>query len=220
MEDNKTYAWRYLLAFIIATALFIIIFLTTYSISYLNYKGIEKENTLIQKYIKDFESYLNKNSCDESIITDSTIKLDEVVSRLSILETRFGKSDSRVLEQKKIFSQLSYKHLQLVKKFIEMCNADITTFIFLYSNEEDYKKESERIGVILSTLKNKYKTKAMIYSYDSNLDSDPILKIKKKQDIKEVPIVVIDEKYSQKVKNIDDLEQHIIIKMNIINLAS
>ncbi|MEK6934195.1 MAG: hypothetical protein AABW75_04955 [Nanoarchaeota archaeon] len=212
MERNKPYIFRYLFAFFIATILFVMIFVVAYWISYLNYKGISKENALITGYIVDFERYINESTCSDKILAESTIKLDIVVSRLGILESRFGKDDPRVLEQKELFSQLSFKHFQLVKKLIDLCDADITTFLFFYSNEKDYEDESEHVGVILSTLKNKYKALVMVYSYDFNLNSDLIKKIKTQYNVNKAPIVVVNEKEVVQTRNIDDLEQYILNK--------
>ncbi len=209
MQDKKVYLGRYILAFTIATILFVLVFLISYSVSYLNYKTVSNENSLIINYTKDLENLLNDKTCSDNLLVESSEKMDAIVTRLGILETRFGKHDFRVLEQKKLFSELSYNHFQIVRRLIKECDADITTLIFFYSNEKSYEKESVRTGIILSTLKNVRKSRTMIYSYDFDLDSDLISKIKMQYNITEAPIVVVNEKIVTKISNIDELEKYL-----------
>ncbi|MEK6928613.1 MAG: hypothetical protein AABW65_01500 [Nanoarchaeota archaeon] len=216
MEDIKQAAGqsvpisRYLLALVMATALFVAVFLAVYSISYLNYEETVAEQNIIRTYISDFDSLLIlQKSCDVSVLVQASEKLDRVGWRLSLLETRFGKNDARVLEQKSSYNELEVRHLELVKLFQQQCKIPFVPILFFYSNKEEHKDESERVGFVLSTLKRKSPEKVMIYSFDYNLKSELIRELKEKYRVKEAPIVLVNESYFAKVSNIDELLPYI-----------
>ncbi|MEK6800727.1 MAG: hypothetical protein AABY10_02250 [Nanoarchaeota archaeon] len=212
MKDRPAYGARLILAFLVATLIYIIIFSLASSVSYLNYQKINITNNIIKNYNIELEKYLNDSSCDENIFVESSEKLDDAGSKLSLLETRFGKNDFRVLEQKIIYTDLEYKHYTIMKKLKEKCSTDLKIVLFIYSNSKNEEKESEKVGNILSALKNKYKSKLMIYSFDSNLQSKIIQNLKLEYEIDNVPTVVYDSKIIE-VNDINDLE-NVIFQSN------
>ena len=65
-------------AFIIATLIFVIIFVIANSVSYLNYQYIANQNNLIGESIGVLENYPAFESCDDSSLFLASEKLDEV----------------------------------------------------------------------------------------------------------------------------------------------
>ena len=100
-KKNKIYVLHYLLAFLIASFLFTLIFLFTYSVSYINYSDISDQNNYISDSILRLQSAIKNNQCATDLLLNASVRLDIVGSRISLLESRFGKTDERVLEQKK-----------------------------------------------------------------------------------------------------------------------
>lgn len=206
MNANRPHLWTYLLSFLIATILFIIIFSVAYSVSYSNYKSISENNNIINNSINRLNIYLAQEGCDYNLLRNSSELLDLVGSRLNLLETRFGKNDLRVLDQKKLYSQLQFEHFQIVENFNAKCDTNFTTIIFLYSNNAPADKSSENVGEILSTLKNKYPGKLMIYSFDYNLNADTINRIKINYNITSAPVIVVNNDHPIIINNIDQIE--------------
>lgn len=207
-KDN--YLGKLLLSFIITLWVFSVIFLVSNYFSVLNYQGIANQNSLLNKSLRDMDSLLNKSgiSCDSSLLFDSSEKLDIVGSRIALLEERFGKNDLRVLEQKKVYTDLELKHSKIIENFNELCSFNYSIFSFFYSNDNDMSVESDRVGFILSTLKNSFPGKVMIYSYDFNLNYESIDNLKDKYNLTSAPMVVVNGN-SIYPENIVQLEKYL-----------
>ena len=198
--------WRIFLAFLIATFLFVMIFVFANSVSYLNYQNINKSNNLIERYILEINRSVESFSCSDQILYESSRKLDDVGFKMGLLEKRFGKDDKRVIYQKNLYSMLEIEHLNVVKLLNERCNAELETIIFFYSNHEDLQDSSENMGKILNTYKTKYLDQVMIYSFDLNIDSDFMIKLKGIYGVETAPIVIYGEEHKFYLENIDQLE--------------
>jgi len=199
---------RLLLSFILATATFIIILLIASGVSYYNYQKISSQNNEIIEYLNQIDILLNMSvaDCGEDILIKSSKILDEVGGKLSLLETRFKKNDPRVLEQKKLYSEIELKHLSIIKQIEKLCQKNYTKIIFFYSNYKSLEEESSRMGFILRAFKNKNPEQIMIYSFDYNLDSETIQNLKKEYNITSAPIIVINDQNKLYVKNLRELD--------------
>ena len=195
-------------AFIIATLIFVIIFVIANSVSYLNYQYIANQNNLIGESIDVLENYPAFESCDDSSLFLASEKLDEVGKNMGLLEQRFGKQDRRVLEQKKLYSILEYRHFELVKEFSENCSKDYITILFFYSNENEKELASETVSHILSLFKGQNEKKVMIYSFDYDLDSEFINQLKKDYEVDFAPKISINEGVPFYPRNIEDLDNY------------
>lgn len=207
-QKRDKYRGRLFLAFIMTNIIFIFIFLFSFSISYLNYQNINSQNNLIDEYLQDLSEDILKLNCENKFLLESSEKLDNVGARLSLLETRFGKKDSRVIEQKELYVRLEIKHFEIIKKIQNICGKNFTTILFFYSNDEVYEKESEIIGFILGTFKNKDPEKIMVYSFDYSSESEPVKLLKEKYGIKNIPIVIVNERDMIFIDSIDDLDYY------------
>ena len=207
VRNNRTpYLRRLFLAFVIATIVFILIFSVAYSVSYLNYKGITTENNIILDALNRLDHVLEGESCDDLLLFQSSESLDLVGSKLSLLEKRFGVNDPRVLEQKKLYTDLEMKHFLIIKGFNENCGRDFLPIFFFYSNAQNKQDDSELISSILSSFKRSHSSRVMVYSFDSNLDHEGISKLKERHGLIEVPVVVVNESEVVYIRNIRDLE--------------
>jgi len=199
---------RLIASFIIATVLFIIIFVFASSISYLNYQKIENQNNIILVYLEEMDALLLKQNCNNEILLKSSEILDQVGGRLNLLETRFGKKDPRVLEQKSLYTAIELKHLEIIKQFQSQCNEDFITILFFYSNNKPFNKASENVGRILSTFKRKDLENRMIYSFDYNLNIPPINNLKQGYNLTIAPIIIVNNNEPEQINNINDLDKY------------
>ncbi len=209
MKPTRNYYLKKMFyAFILTNIMFLIIILTSLSVSYLNYNNIKSKNSVILESLNKINQ-LSILNCDDSVLLKASELLDETGIKINLLEIRFRKDDYRVLEQKSIYTALELKHYELIKKLKTECEKDFVTILFFYSNKKEIQEESEKVGFILSTFKNTAPERIMVYSFDADLESEHIKKIKEKYSIEKTPIVIINEKESIEISNIRDLERYL-----------
>ncbi|HOW37218.1 MAG TPA: hypothetical protein PLK34_03140 [Candidatus Pacearchaeota archaeon] len=210
MKSTRKNPWKlYLLSFVITTIIFITVFLFSYSISFLVYQKANSNVHIAKVYIQDLEGMLENVTCTEQTLFDSSEKLDFVGDQLSLLETRFSKQDVRVLEQKRLYSELQLAHFKIIKELNKKCDQKFIILFFFYSNSPSLQENSERVGYILSTFKKENPNKIMIYSFDTDLNYDIIEKLKQDYNVTQIPEVVINEKQNLVLENINQLEVYL-----------
>jgi hypothetical protein len=208
MERRKIQSKRrYILAFIIGTLIFIIGFMLTYSISYLEYQRIS--NMQGEVSYKIFQNKLRYSFFDEDIC--SLDSLSEISASLGFqgrviddLEKKLGKNDEKVLFRKKFYTLIELEHFEFVKEINKKCRAGIPTILFFYSNEKEDAERSEEAGNLLSVVYRR-NPDLMIYSFDINLDSELITSLKEKYRIEESPTIIIDGRL--KIVNPENIEK-------------
>jgi|SRR3989338_7502096 len=210
MPKRELYLSRYIASFIISTFVFLMFFLIANSVSYLNYREISSENNLILQSISHFDGVLSEFTCNEGLLIDSSDKLDRVASKLTLLEKRFGKKDSRVLEQKKLYSELEYRHFNIVEKFNSVCNNSYVTVLFFYSNLNDRESESERMGFILTAFEREDADNVMIYSFDYDLNTSVTASLVMTYNVTRVPVAIVNGRDALYVRNIRELERYLV----------
>jgi len=157
----------------------------------------------------DLERQLLSSSCDTFNPHLLSSELNNIGSIVGILEDRFGKQDEKVLEQKKIYTMLEVQHFLLINDYNNKCEGNIQNILFFYSNQEEFKESAEKIGYILSSIKNN-NPEIMIYSFDYDLDSNLIEILKNKYFIEKPNTLVINQKTTvSMIKNIEDIENHL-----------
>jgi hypothetical protein len=184
---------RYLLAFIIASAAFVVFFALAHGISYLSYQSLDRHTDLIASSVEQFEGVLANFQCDPSLHVAASSRFDLIASKLSLLEKRFGKNDPRLIGVKMNYSDLEYRHFLITQRFNHECDtANFTSIFFFYSNRDRVLQgQSERMGFILTTLQRAYPDKVIIYSFDADLNSSIVTNLKRQYDIGQVPSVVV-----------------------------
>lgn len=199
---------RILLSLLITTLIFSAGFLTSFLISYSRYQSIN----LAQERIKyelmgiDLERELLVASCPKFKAGTISEELGEMGAFMGILEERFGKTDSKVLEQKKIYTLLQLKHFQLIKSYNDACSGEIKSILFFYSNDKVFEQDAERKGRILSNIK-KNNQEVMIYSFDYDLDMNLIKLLIEEYNITQPNTLVINEEIKlERVYNIEDID--------------
>lgn len=97
----------------------------------------------------------------------------EIGNILGMLETKLGKQDPKVLEQKKMYNKVQLSTLNLVKNINENCDYDWDIIVFFYTNNKtselgDYELGSLQ-GSVLDTIYQADKENIRIFSIDAEL---------------------------------------------------
>ena len=203
---------RYLLAWGIGTLIFIAVLLLSYSISYLEFNRISNSQGLTAYSI--FENKLIYSFPDENICSQESFrKVSEDLGFqgriIDDLERKFGKNDAKVLFQKKFYSVIELEHFYFVNLLNEKCNSGINTILFFYSNLEEDSEESNRVGDLLSVAYNRNEN-ISIYSFDVNLDSLLIKKLKEEYGVEKSPTIIINKEHKiTSPQNIEEIETYL-----------
>lgn len=211
MENRKIQSKRrYVLAFIIGTLIFMLGFIITYSISYLEYLRIsDVQGALSYEIFQDKlkYSFFGEDICSLSSMKKISEDLGFQGRIIDDLERKLGKNDERVLFRKKFYTLVLLEHFEFVNTLNKNCNITIPTILFFYSNEEKEAKESEDLGELLGAVYQRNQT-LVIYSFDINLDSRIITDLKGKYNITEPNTLIINNKKRiSNPKNIKEIEK-------------
>lgn len=202
---------RAILAFLIATFVFLTGFLIGYSVSYLKYQELSRKQEDIRYSLLSLD--LEKEfleSCDSFVFQTISFEFDEMGNILRILENRFGKRDARVIEQKKKYTLLEVQHFLNIKNYKEKCDSNMNTILFFYSNIEPYDTRSERVGYMINALKTKNPEEIMTYSFDYDLDTNMIKILKNVYNITSPNTLIINEEIRVEMfESIEDLEKYL-----------
>src|SRR3989344_2033064 len=178
---------RYLAALLIGTFVFILVFFITLGISYLEFQRFS--NLQFDTSYKIFEQEV----CSEELPLEFTNNLAFQGGLIDELERKLGKRDSSVIERKKFYTLVEVEHLEFIRIMKEKCNRNIKTILFFYSNEPDYIDRSEEVGKTLNAILSQ-DDNLIVYSFDTNLDSTLIKKLREKYGVEEPITIIINEK--------------------------
>lgn len=200
---------RIILAFIIANLIFLAGFYWSYSLYNNRYQSIaiDQEKIRYDFLSLELEKQIIVSSCSIFDFYSYSQELDNMGSSISLLEEKYGKNNQKVLEQKKIYSMLEIQHFLLIKNYNENCKPKNNILLFFYSNGKGFIEQAEKIGYIITTFKQKTNS-TMVYSFDYNLDTSLIKTLKRKYNITEPNIVIINEKTKlTNIQNINDINK-------------
>ncbi len=205
-EGKEINVPRVIIAFIISLSVLVFVFLAGYMVSFLNYQKVSSiQDTLKTDLLNTQLSGEFLLNCNEDAFNVFSEELDRTGSLLSILETRFGKNDENVIEQKKTYTLIEIQHFIIVKEYSEKCNKDMDTILFFYSNSDEYENRAEEIGKILGSVKEDNQN-LMIYSFDYDLDLGIIELLKKSYEISGPNTAVLNEKiHIENIENSRDI---------------
>lgn len=203
---------RYIISFLIGTAVFILVFALTYSLSYLEFGRVSNLQADLAYDI--FEDKLDYSLFGDEICDDKSF--DKVSRDLGFqgriiddLERKLGKQNEKVLFRKKFYTLIELEHFDFINLLNEECDRNIQTILFFYSNEESNIKDSGDAGKLLSVVHSKTEN-LMIYSFDINLDSDLIEKLKEKYNVERSPTMIINGEFRvENPQNLLDVEAYL-----------
>jgi len=199
---------RYFLSFLIGTIVFLLIFALSYYISYIEFQRISNlQGTTAYSIFEDKLDYslFEEEMCSEKNFQNISDSLHFQGQIIDALEKKLGKNNQGVLFRKKFYSLVELEHFEFVRAYNEKCNKNINTILFFYSNQEKDIKKGEDVGTLLGSVYEKNPDNLIIYSFDINLDSDLIRKLKDRYNINYPNTLVINEFYE--IVNPESVEQ-------------
>ena len=209
MENRKIQSGRrYFWSFVIATVLFVLVIYSSYFFSYVELKRVSNlQEDVAYEIFEDKLDYtlFEKNVCGGEVFEEVSKDLNFQGRIIDDLEKKFGKNNEDVLFQKKFYTLVELEHLEFINILNDQCDLGMATILFFYSNEEKGIEQSEEVGRLLNTVYARNSDSLLIYSFDVNLDSNLISKLKLKYDISESPVIVVNEKI--KIFNPQNLEE-------------
>ncbi|MFA4953343.1 MAG: hypothetical protein WC584_03910 [Candidatus Pacearchaeota archaeon] len=194
MERKIQSKKRYLWSFIIGTAIFIIVFLVSYSISYLEFQRVSNLQGNIAYDIFEHKldySFFNLGTCNNESFKKVSEDLGFQGSIINDLEGKLGKENKVVLEKKKFYTLIELEHFEFVNMLNKDCGTKVNTILFFYSNDKDDVVKSEDTGRLLDVLYSKNTDNLVIYSFDVNLESDLIKNLMEKYHVETSPTLVV-----------------------------
>ncbi len=192
---------KYLIALIITLAVFIIGILIGTLVTEKRTKFLELSS---REQKIDFDSlqlqylYLTtlsdrcpavNKALEESInrLEQTRIKLENYLSQ----SFTSNNIDFSLIKREYMLAEMRYWLLALQTK--KLCKGDSVSLLFFYSNNNCDDCGSQ--GLILTYLKDKFRDKLLIFSFDSDFTQEPMLTIfKGSYNIKDVPTVIIEDK--------------------------
>ena len=210
IKEKHPYKKNLIIALVLGTLLFVGVFLFGYAYSNYNSQKLSQSQEELRYNLLSFEveKELIEGDCEGFNPYFFTGEMDHMGSVIGILEERLGKRDARVLEQKEVYSLLQARHFLYIKEHNEDCNENVSNILFFYSNRKDYKDDAEKLGVMLSSLKNQ--EEVMIYSFDYDLEGNLLKILKEKYNVSRPNILVINGKtFLNKFENVEDIRKHL-----------
>ena len=203
---------RYILAFVIATVIFVAGFGFTNIITYLEYQRVSSlQGPTSYQIFQDKLQYslFGADICAEDTYLKISKDLSYQGQMIGDVEEKLGIDNPNVLFRKKFFTLIQIEHLEFVKLINQECNKDINIILFFYSNKKQDLDESEKLGDILGSIYQRNKENMVLYSLDMNLDSEIIESLKEKYNVTESVVILNEEQRFTKINNIREIEEHL-----------
>lgn len=203
-QNNK----RYIIAFVIAAAIFGTTLLTSNMLDNARLEQIRAIQENIATDILSLETQfelLSELSCrdirENSVLSE---ELSDVSRRVAYTEEKLGTDNAEVLRLKRQYTLLQIKDLLLMKKVSQKCGLEPVFILYFYSNEQDCP-DCERQGYALTALAEEY-PQLRIYSFDYHLDLPALKTLLTVNDLNgELPALIIDEKPYYGFKSMEEL---------------
>lgn len=130
--------------------------------------------------------------------------------KMSYLESRFGKDNKDIIEQKKIYELIEIRTLLLLEKIKQECKEDLITILFFYTNNKDdekgsWKKCSDQ-GYILDAV-YKQDPRINIFSFDINIKNPATDTLRQNYNITKVPSLVIEGKLYEGRMSLESIKE-------------
>lgn len=207
MIDSK----KYLVAFLITAVIFGTAVLAS---SILTNKKVEDVRAIENRVALDILSsetqfaLLAETSCRDIGPGFLSKELGPLGERLSYAENTSGFNDEDVDSLKRSYFLLEIKDYLLMKRLTEKCGIRPTFILYFYSTEERCE-ECERMGYVLTALRNKYPD-LRVYSFDYHFDLGAIQTLKSIFKVKgELPAILVNDEIFYGFRTVEELESQV-----------
>jgi hypothetical protein len=202
---------KYLVAFLITAAIF---GTAVYASSVLTEKKLEDVRTIENRVALDILSsetqfaLLAETSCRDIGPGFLSKELGPLGERLSYAENQSNFSDEDVESLKRSYFLLEIKDYLLMKRLTEKCGIRPTFILYFYSTEERCE-DCERMGYVLTALRNKYPD-LRVYSFDYHFDLGAIQTLTSIFKVKDqLPAVIVNGEVYYGFRTIEEFETQI-----------
>jgi hypothetical protein len=207
MIDSK----KYVVAFLITALIFGTAVLAS---SILTDKKVEDVRAIENRVALDILSsetqfaLLAETSCRDIGPGFLSKELGPLGERLTYAENQSGFSDEDVESLKRSYFLLEIKDYLLMKRLTEKCNIKPTFILYFYSTE-DKCEDCERMGFVLTALRNKYPD-LRVYSFDYHFDLGAIKTLTSIFKVKDqLPAVIVNGEAYYGFRTIEEFESQI-----------
>lgn len=198
---------RYLASFLIGTLVFLLVIGLSYAVALFQYSRVSDVQSSTAYSLFEQKSsftFFGDDICLEDNFDEVSRSLDHQGRIMEDLEKKFGRNNDKVLERKKFYSVLLLEHLDYVNLYNERCSPERNVIIFFYSNVGD-NEPSERAGRTLNSVRSQ-NDRTLTYSFDANLDSFIVERLKEKYNITSVPAIIVNDEYKMEWPfSVDDI---------------
>jgi len=205
---------NYLFAFLIGTIVFILVISLSYYFSYMEFnKNSYLQDQVAYSIFEDKLDYtfFNKGKCSKEHFDKITRDLYNNGNVMAKLENKLGKDNEIVIQRKKFYSLVELEHLEFLQMYEENCDLDMDYLLFFYSNKKQKIDLSDRAGRIVSNVR-KTNDDIYVYSFDANLNTTIINKLKQKYNVSshESPVVIVNgDEHVNNFNDINEIEKHL-----------
>ncbi len=214
LKERKIDWNRVLLAFLIGNLVFFIGIMLGYFIGQVaKSSAISIEDDIKNEFINlEVQSQiLDKYPCSETALDQLSFRLDEVGKIVDTLEKRRGVDHPDVLKIKSLYTLFEIKHALLLEQRMKDCKEQYDVIWFFYSNAEKTKEEkeirdqSQKLGFILSYLRNKYNF-VRVYSIDASIHLPVTSVLRESFNVTRYPAVVVNDRLLGEIEKSEDVE--------------
>ncbi|MEK7227397.1 MAG: hypothetical protein AAB641_00715 [Patescibacteria group bacterium] len=136
-------------------------------------------------------------------------ELGPLGEKLSYAENSTSFNEEDVDSLKRSYFLLEIKDYLLMKRLTEKCNIHPTFILYFYSSDEDQCEDCERMGYVLTALRDKYPD-LRVYSFDYYYDLGAISTLTSIYKVKpELPALIINGKPYYGLKTVEELESQV-----------
>ena len=151
-----------------------------------------------------FSKNFNK---DVEILESTRLRLESYYEQASV-----NKAELDLIRREYTIAQLNY--WLLAKKYKALCNANISTVLFFY-DENDKCNDCSEQGYVLTYLKDIFKDQLLVFAIYGKYESEPMIPIlKKTYNIREYPSVVIEDDTFHGFMGTNDIKARLCLVIN------
>ncbi|KKU49838.1 MAG: hypothetical protein UY47_C0005G0031 [Parcubacteria group bacterium GW2011_GWB1_49_7] len=203
---------KYLVAFLITAAIF---GTAVFASNKLTGKKLEDVRDIESRVALDILSsetqfaLLAETSCRDIGPGFLSKELGPLGERLSYAENQTGFDEADIESLKRSYFLLEIKDYLLMKRLTEKCNIKPTFILYFYSSDRDRCEDCERMGYVLTALRDKYPD-LRVYSFDYHNDLGAIKTLTSIYKVRdELPALIINGTPYYGFKTVEELEQNV-----------
>ena len=170
----------------------------------LDFSSLQLQYAFIDEMSQEKNCLAVQNTFEQNINN-----LESTRTRLENFDTdaTLNKNEFDVLKNEYILAQIRY--WMLAERTRKLCGSDFVSILYFFSDEKECP-DCDRQAFILTYLKKRFKDKLLIFSFDSQFESEPMIPLlKKTYNVTAYPTIVIEGKSKDKFQDKDTILKEI-----------